>query len=321
MARPTKQGLDYFPFDVDFFSDEKVQFVSARFGVKGEIITIKLLCRIYRNGYYTEWNDDTALLFAKLAGEGFTPGLVSEIVSELVMRGFFDKSLRDRFSVLTSRGIQKRYMRACQDSKRIGWNIDERYDLISTGGNSVNSGGNEQKIINSGGNSVNSGGNSINSGGKYTKESKVKERKVKENINIPPQSVGGSKSDFIDELMEIFSTEYYGNRESEFINISPAKERAALGKLMGMYRKKNPKSDTDKARDDFRKFFRQCLMIPETWHRDRMSPSHMVNQFQQIVKIIERMKNGNGTGTYTARTGGASYADIIGSVTKNFANS
>jgi hypothetical protein len=84
MARTNKVGIDYFPFDVDFFNDEKIEFVSARFGVKGEVIAIRLLCKIYRKGYYTDWNEDESTLLAKRAGDGITPSLVSEIVKELV---------------------------------------------------------------------------------------------------------------------------------------------------------------------------------------------------------------------------------------------
>ena len=32
MARPRKQGIDYFPFDVDFFEDDKVALIEAEFG-------------------------------------------------------------------------------------------------------------------------------------------------------------------------------------------------------------------------------------------------------------------------------------------------
>ena len=119
MARLNKTGIDYFPFDVDFFQDEKVQFVSARFGLKGEAIVTRLLCKIYRNGYYTEWNDDTALLFAKGAGGGCHPPFVKDVVHELLKRGFFDKGIFERFSVLTGRGIQKRYFEATRRYKQV----------------------------------------------------------------------------------------------------------------------------------------------------------------------------------------------------------
>lgn len=108
MARPIKHGLDYFPFDVDFFSDEKLYAISGEFGIKGEITTIKLLCAVYRNGYYIEW---TEMLKYKLIKElpGVSPELLDQIIKRLVKWDFFDKGLFDTASILTSRGIQRRY--------------------------------------------------------------------------------------------------------------------------------------------------------------------------------------------------------------------
>jgi hypothetical protein len=119
MARTGKTGIDYFPFDVDFFQDEKVQFVSARFGIKGEAVTLRLLCKIYRNGYYTEWNDDIALLFTKSVGDISLHSCVNDVVFELLKRGFFDKSIFERFSILTSKGIQNRYFEATKRYKSV----------------------------------------------------------------------------------------------------------------------------------------------------------------------------------------------------------
>jgi hypothetical protein len=142
MARTNKTGIDYFPFDVDFFQDEKIQFVSARFGTKGEAITIRLLCKIYRNGYYTEWNDDTALLFAKSVGDGCQDSLVKDVVHELIKRGFFDRSIFDRFSILTSRGIQNRYFEAAKRYKNVGviddYLLVDVSEMINVSINSIN---------------------------------------------------------------------------------------------------------------------------------------------------------------------------------------
>lgn len=119
MARIQKKSLSYFPFDVDFFNDDKIQLVSARFGVKGEIVAIKLLCKIYStNGYFYQWGEDEALLFAKGVGDGCQHSLVIDIVHELVKREFFDKSIFDRFKILTSKGIQERYTTICKQLKR-----------------------------------------------------------------------------------------------------------------------------------------------------------------------------------------------------------
>lgn len=116
MARPNKIGLDYFPLDVDIFEDEKISAISGEFGIKGEITVIKLLCAIYRNGYFILWND---LLKFKLLKNlpGISSELIESIVNRLVLWGFFDKSLFDSVKVLTSKGIQKRYFEAVRRRK------------------------------------------------------------------------------------------------------------------------------------------------------------------------------------------------------------
>lgn len=108
MARPHKLGLDYFPFDVDFFADEKIAAISGEFGIKGEITAIKLLCAIYRNGYFILWSEPMKY---KLLRDlpGVSSELFDQIVNRLVKWGFFDETLFNTVKVLTSRGIQKRY--------------------------------------------------------------------------------------------------------------------------------------------------------------------------------------------------------------------
>ena len=48
MAAPTKQGIDYFPLDADLDQDDKLQMIIGEFGIKGEIIFIKLLSSTFR---------------------------------------------------------------------------------------------------------------------------------------------------------------------------------------------------------------------------------------------------------------------------------
>lgn len=108
MARPKKQGLDYFPLNTDFFEDDKIVPVTGEFGLKGEIVAIKLLCAIYRNGYFIEWNERLRLKFLRDL-PGVSIGLLDMIISRLVQWGFFDESLFNSVGILTSKGIQRRY--------------------------------------------------------------------------------------------------------------------------------------------------------------------------------------------------------------------
>lgn len=132
MARPTKAGLDYFPLDIDFFEDEKVQFINARFGLIGEAIIIRILAKIYRNGYYLKFGEDEGLLFAKGVGDVSLHSCVKDVIHESVKRGLFDKGIFNKFETLTSKGIQKRYLEASERRKIIEWIND--YSLIPVSG-------------------------------------------------------------------------------------------------------------------------------------------------------------------------------------------
>lgn len=134
MARPNKQGLDYFPFDVDFFEDEKIEAISGEFGIKGEIVTIKLLCAVYRNGYFILWSDMLKMKLLKNL-PGISSELLDAILNRLVLWDFFDKNLFDSMGVLTSKGIQKRFFEA---TKRRQKNENLPYLLVSVSDNEVN---------------------------------------------------------------------------------------------------------------------------------------------------------------------------------------
>lgn len=43
MARPMKNGLTYFPFDVDFFTDKKIKRLRAKYGADGIAVYMYLL--------------------------------------------------------------------------------------------------------------------------------------------------------------------------------------------------------------------------------------------------------------------------------------
>lgn len=178
MGRPNKQGLEYFSFDVDFFEDDKIQLVSAEYGTKGEIIVIRLLCLIYRNGYYYKWGEDESLLLAKRVGNGITGSLVSDVVKGLVKRSFFDERVFNSFQILTSRGIQKRYLEAVVKRDKVL--IDPRILLIDVSG--------RRNVVYSGINGIDSASNT---------QSKVKESKYIERENAREQdSENGSSKNY-----------------------------------------------------------------------------------------------------------------------------
>ena len=129
MARPTKDGVDYFPKDTDFYEDDKVKLLRAEFGAKGMYLLDYLLCRLYKtNGYYMQWDDDRCFLVSDGAGCGCTPDFVAEVVAGCIRRSLFDERVFDMFGVLTSAGIQRRFVRMLD--KRERYAFCEEYFLL-----------------------------------------------------------------------------------------------------------------------------------------------------------------------------------------------
>ena len=84
MPRQQKPGLSYFPLDVDFFTDNKIRILRARFGNNGIAVYIYLLCEIYKKGYYMEWNDDFKFILA--ADLNLSDGFIEQVLTFLLER-------------------------------------------------------------------------------------------------------------------------------------------------------------------------------------------------------------------------------------------
>lgn len=179
MARLRKDGLNYFPLDVDFFDDEKIKILEARYGADGITLYLYLLCRIYRQGYYIQVNEDFEYLVSAELKMGADK--VKQVLTFLLSRSLFDNTLFQSDAVLTSAGIQKRWQIAKKEAARktpieVGrfWLLkrEETEPCIKCTLFDDCSGKNEN----------NSGKKEDNSGGKTIKESKVNN-----NIYIPFQ--------------------------------------------------------------------------------------------------------------------------------------
>ncbi len=132
MARPLKDGVDYFPLDVGFLADDKVKFLRWEFGAKGVVVWMVLMCRIYgENGYYIAWADDSCFMMSDGVGCGCTPEFVGEVVQGCLRRSLFDQGVYKAFGVLTSHGIQQRYIRMI--SKRDEIRMIKDYFLLDMG--------------------------------------------------------------------------------------------------------------------------------------------------------------------------------------------
>ena len=110
-------GIPYVPLDCHF-DDDKIPMIEAEFGLVGFAIVVKLFQKIYGGlGYYCEWSERVALLFARQIGAG--GDVVREVVAASIREGIFNKGMFEKYGILTSRGIQKRFMNVAKRRKQI----------------------------------------------------------------------------------------------------------------------------------------------------------------------------------------------------------
>lgn len=175
MARPNKQGLEYFPLDVSILSDMKLVPARKKFGYLASIIYLQLLCMIYSDhGYYLEYNDQTKdsiafkIISETLMGK-YQPDYktVEDVIGELVACRLFSHD-HYRLGFLTSHRIQITYFKATIKRKKVTvdpniWivNFDEMAEISNShslvkyvkngvidGNNRVNDGNNTQSKVN-----------------------------------------------------------------------------------------------------------------------------------------------------------------------------
>ena len=162
MARPIKQGLDYYPLDVGFLQDVKIRRIMRACGIQSIPVLISLLANIYRNdGYFLRWSPDMSFLIADELG--VSEGAVTATVDKAVQVDFFNANMYECYGVLTSEGIQSRFFEAASRRREVRYdarflliNVNVYKNLVNVDNNPVNVDDNPQSKV---------------------KESKVKERK------------------------------------------------------------------------------------------------------------------------------------------------
>lgn len=121
MARPTKQGIDYFPLDCQF--DDKIEMFIIEKGAIGIGVLVTVWQMIYSNeGYYIKDNKDLHLLIKRKIDVDINE--IIECINICLSRQIFDEKLYRKHKILTSRAIQKRYFDAAKRKKSITVNDD-----------------------------------------------------------------------------------------------------------------------------------------------------------------------------------------------------
>ena len=182
MATEIKK-LSYFPLDTQFFENEKIEMLMANFGFEASGVYIKLLCKIYTNGYYMRWNETICKVFTYSLHSRFNSKKVQQIIDFLVEFNFFNKKLFLEHQILTSKGIQERFFEiisrrknfVCENVEYLLVPIPKRFSESKNGSKMQQSSPWNDEKCNI---SVDSTGENVD----ISKQSKVKESKVKESI-------------------------------------------------------------------------------------------------------------------------------------------
>lgn len=185
MARPKKQGLDYFTKNVNFYQDIKIRKLIRHKGIQAVSVYEILLCQIYAVGYYLEWDDDLPFIISEISD--LQEDYIDDAIRYMLSIGLLDQDVYDKYHILTSHGIQERFFDFCNVAKR-KVSDDLPYLLVNLNEKSVSS---EKKDIISEETKVNSEETLINS--VKSTQSKVKKSKVKNNTPLTP--LGGNGDD------------------------------------------------------------------------------------------------------------------------------
>ena len=114
----TYDGINYFPIGVNFMEENAMEVIEAKYGIKGPAIVLKLLCKIYKEGYYIRWDEEQCLIFANKAGREVQTEEVKGIIKILFIKGILDENSYQENGILTSESIQKVWLEATKRRKR-----------------------------------------------------------------------------------------------------------------------------------------------------------------------------------------------------------
>ncbi len=309
MARPTKQGIDFFSLDCD--PEAKLELFIAENGAEGFGILVMLWQMIYKGeGYFIRHDDDLVWLIRK---ESLSePETIVSVIENAIKRGLFDKTLYEVHKILSSTGIQKRYFAAAKKKKEIFVVSDYLLIDVSDNNNLVYSGENPVLATGNDGLGVSAGKTPVSGGGNATKE-KVK---VKEEEESSPCDMSSREAESGSDLPKVFLDSAYHDEAYEFADwfrsIAPGKVKFDRDKwAVVWYHLRQTDRRTDKE-ELFRAI--QWARGDPFWSTNFQSPLKLRKRnddgMMYIDVFIEKMKNSNpkNHGKGTSRTNGNPHA-------------
>lgn len=280
MARPNKVNLQYFPLDVTFFEDHKVLMIEEEFGIKGGYIALRLMAMVYEQGYFIEWMNNQEVSIAKRVGNGITSALVVEVLKSCLKNNLFNKEIFTKKSILTSRGIQKRWLEVMELMRRKVI-INESIWLVNS----------EETIISS----EETHPPETFSTQKESKRNKIKKSKSHSGAKAPVQSKETTK--YWKKLVDAWF-EFYGNRFKKDDNSSakPIFNKTQAGILKQIIDHLE-KIATESKRDWTEEYAVYCLkgFLQKGWNHDEWIRKNfeLGNLLTKFNSITNKNLNGN----------------------------
>lgn len=247
MARPKAKGVEYFPLDVGFLSDLKIRKIMLSCGASSIAVLIYIFAAIYRDeGYFMNVKDDDIALIA--LDTNLDTDYVKNVINRACEVGLFSFRIYDNFRVLTSEGIQNRYLKITERRKSVKINADinlVNVDMMYTE-TRVNV---AETIVNVAETPV----NVYKSTQSKVKESKVKESKGKESKGKESKEKNtviqndvfstwlntfGDISSFVKETLETLSEEYGPEQVVEAIEITHDRGKTSIKYVEGVLKNK-----------------------------------------------------------------------------------
>lgn len=131
MARKKEPGIQYYSMEADHTSHPKIRLVFNEFGADGYWVWSCLLDRIYKiKGYYYDTRDQDDLeLFASESCR-LPMEIVRAVIEGCLRRDLFDQGVFQKYQVLTSDRIQLTYLKATEERRRKGTDIEMIEGLV-----------------------------------------------------------------------------------------------------------------------------------------------------------------------------------------------
>jgi len=279
MARPQKVGLDYFPVDVDMCNDDKIYMLEVECGLEGLALFMKLLMKIYDNGYYIKWREKDAKIFAHK--NSVEVNVINNLIKSCLSNHLFDPRLHEEEKILTSAAIQKRYFKATSRRKEVEYNPKYMLVDVSNYNNLVNVNNNPAKE-NLG--DVSGGKSTQSKEQKRREDNKGKDKKEKEGATPPKFDKNSKPYEYAVKLRKLILE----NNERQPVPDKNPKDLERWCIALDKLHRLGPKGGKDAGYswEKINKIIEWCQQ-DEFWWQNILSATKLR---EQIVKLENQMK-------------------------------